>query len=65
VCLESGFVSLVSFVSVVLKVVASAVCRRRPLIGTPSQDYPLPMNGIFVAITVMNCTLASRGSPAM
>ena len=26
---------------------------------------PRPMNGIFVAITVMNCTLASSGSEAM
>ncbi len=30
-------------------------------------DYlqPRPMKGIFVAITVMNCTLASSGSDAM
>jgi hypothetical protein len=26
---------------------------------------PRPMNGIFVAITVMNCTFASSGSSAM
>jgi hypothetical protein len=26
---------------------------------------PRPTNGIFVAITVMNCTLASSGSEAM
>jgi hypothetical protein len=28
-------------------------------------SYPRSMNGLFVAITVRNCTLASRGSPAM
>jgi hypothetical protein len=27
--------------------------------------YPLPMYGIFVAITVMNCTFASSGRLAM
>jgi hypothetical protein len=27
--------------------------------------HPLPMYGILVAMTVMNCTLASSGSPAM
>jgi hypothetical protein len=27
--------------------------------------YPRPMNGIFVAITVMNCTFASSGRLAM
>src|SRR3569833_2683525 len=27
--------------------------------------YPRPVNGILVAITVMNKTLASRGKPAM
>jgi hypothetical protein len=27
--------------------------------------YPRPTNGIFVAITVMNSTLASGGRPAM
>ena len=27
--------------------------------------HPRPMKGIFVAITVMNCTLASSGSDAM
>ena len=27
--------------------------------------YPRPINGIFVAITVRNCTLASRGRLAM
>ena len=27
--------------------------------------HPLPMKGIFVAITVMNCTLASSGRLAM
>jgi hypothetical protein len=29
------------------------------------QNQPRPMNGIFVAITVMNCTFASSGRPAM
>ena len=28
-------------------------------------DYPRPTNGIFVAITVMNCTFASSGRVAM
>ena len=28
-------------------------------------DQPRPMNGMVVAVTVMNCTLASSGSPAM
>ena len=28
-------------------------------------SYPRPMKGIFVAITVRNCTLASRGRLAM
>jgi hypothetical protein len=28
-------------------------------------DYPRPTNGILVAITVMNNTLASSGRPAM
>ena len=27
--------------------------------------YPRPINGIFVAITVMNCTFASSGRLAM
>ena len=27
--------------------------------------HPRPMNGIFVAITVMNCTFASSGRLAM
>ena len=30
-----------------------------------AQDQPRPMNGIFVAITVMNWTFASSGNPAM
>jgi hypothetical protein len=32
---------------------------------TCREPYPRPMNGIFVAITVMNWTFASSGSPAM
>ena len=28
-----------------------------------SVSYPRPMNGIFVAITVMNCTFTSSGRP--
>jgi hypothetical protein len=31
----------------------------------PASGQPRPMNGIFVAITVMNCTLAARGKVAM
>ena len=31
----------------------------------PCSPYPRPTNGIFVAITVINSTLASSGSPAM
>ncbi len=30
-----------------------------------SMGQPRPMNGIFVAITVMNCTFASSGNDAM
>jgi hypothetical protein len=40
--------------------------------GTPSRSSPAltggqprPMNGISVAVMVMNCTLASSGSEAM
>ena len=34
--------------------------------GTPPlRDYPRPMNGFFVAITVMNGTFASSGRLAM
>ena len=39
-----------------------------PLVGYRSFEsagYPRPMNGIFVAITVMNCTFASSGRLAM
>jgi hypothetical protein len=32
---------------------------------TETGPYPRPTNGIFVAITVINKTLASSGSPAM
>jgi hypothetical protein len=31
----------------------------------PSFDYPRPTNGMFVAMTVRNNTLASSGSDAM
>jgi hypothetical protein len=31
----------------------------------PDRGYPLPMNGIPVAMTVRNWTLAWRGKPAM
>jgi len=30
-----------------------------------SRDQPRPTNGIFVAITVMNCTFAASGRLAM
>jgi hypothetical protein len=33
--------------------------------GGPELAHPRPMKGILVAITVMNCTLASSGRPAM
>jgi hypothetical protein len=34
-------------------------------VSAPDQGQPRPMNGIFVAMTVMNWTLASSGSVAM
>ena len=37
---------------------------RRTTIGLRAR-YPRPMNGIFVAITVMNCTFASSGRLAI
>src|SRR2546425_35808 len=33
--------------------------------SVPEDDYPRPMNGILVAMTVRNCTLASSGRLAM
>jgi hypothetical protein len=47
--------------------------RREKAMATPFEllcqkrrtPYPLPTNGIFVAITVMNCTFASSGRLAM
>ena len=33
--------------------------------GRPAPAYPRPINGILLAITVMNGTFASSGSPAM
>jgi hypothetical protein len=33
--------------------------------GRAQDGYPLPTNGIFVAMTVRNWTLASSGRPAM
>ena len=30
-----------------------------------AEHHPRPMNGMVVAVTVMNCTFASNGSPAM
>ena len=46
-----------------------ATTETSPAPGSPrrsrSADQPLPMNGMVVAVTVMNCTLASSGSPAM
>jgi len=40
-------------------------CRCRCLIEVLPQAYPRPMKGIFVAMTVRNCTLASSGRLAM
>ena len=34
-------------------------------VGEKSDAQPRPMKGIFVAITVMNCTLAFNGRLAM
>ena len=39
--------------------------RRFAARGAPEPDYPRPINGIFVAITVMNWTFTSSGNPAM
>ena len=51
-------------------VLGSAACPIRERRGAAQPDggcagQPRPTNGILVAITVMNCTLASSGSPAM
>lgn len=40
-------------------------CRHHDDRGEGRRSHPRPMNGIFVAITVMNWTLASSGSAAM
>ena len=42
-----------------------ALKERRPSGDTRRTAQPRPMKGIFVAITVMNCTLASSGRLAM
>ena len=34
-------------------------------VARAAHDYPRPTNGIFVAITVMNCTFASSGRLAI
>ena len=45
---------------------AALVSRVHTAFWSPSSGgYPRPMNGIFVAITVMNCTLASSGRLAI
>jgi hypothetical protein len=44
----------------------SCNARARPMSGRPDAALqPRPMNGIFVAMIVMNCTFVSSGSPAM
>jgi hypothetical protein len=41
------------------------VCRVRFSCCAPLVFYPRPTNGILLAITVMNSTLASSGRPAI
>jgi hypothetical protein len=36
-----------------------------PASGEKEKNYPRPTNGILLAMTVMNSTLASSGRPAM
>ncbi len=45
--------------------IRSATSSSRLNSSSERDDYPRPMNGIFVAITVRNCTLASSGRLAM
>jgi len=49
------------------KSVVAPTARKHPaqVFFTLARRYPLPTNGIFVAITVRNSTLASSGWPAM